>query len=96
MSDSQENQPAGEVEEPKQLQLRVKDSNGNEVLFRVKSTTKLSKLMDAYCTRVGKDRTAVRFLFDGERIKGDQTPADLEMEDNDEVDAMVEQQGGHQ
>ena len=48
----------------------------------------------AFCTRNGVATTAVRFLFDGNRINPSQTPEDLEMEDNDVIDVMVEQQGG--
>ena len=35
-----------------------------------------------------------RFIFDGERVKEDDTPESLEMENGDEIDAMVEQTGG--
>ena len=35
-----------------------------------------------------------RFMFDGERINQEQTPADLGLEDGDQIDAMVEQLGG--
>ena len=31
-----------------------------------------------------------RFIFDGERIKDDDTPDGLEMENGDEIDVMVE------
>ena len=37
---------------------------------------------------------SVRFLFDGNRISPNQTPEELDMEDNDVIDVMVEQQGG--
>ena len=33
-------------------------------------------------------------FFDGERIKDDDTPDTLEMENGDEIDVMVEQTGG--
>jgi len=76
------------------LNLKVKSSDGNEVFFKVKPSTPFSKVMAAYCKKVGADRTSVRFLFDGTRIRDDQTPGQLEMEDEDEIDAMVEQTGG--
>lgn len=76
------------------LNLKVKSQDGNAVYFKVKKSTQLRKLMDAYCKRVGKDINEVRFLFDGNRIEGEQTPQDLEMEDDDEIDAMVAQTGG--
>merc|ERR1719361_869839 len=92
-----ENQNAA-AEQPKKddvhINLKVKSQDGNEVYFKVKHTTKLSKLMNAYCNRVGKELSAVRFLFDGERLQPDATPEQLDMEDEDEIDAMVEQHGG--
>ena len=36
----------------------------------------------------------VRFMFDGERIGDENTPADLGLEDGDQIDAMVTQIGG--
>merc|ERR1711933_558302 len=77
------------------LNLKVKAQDGTEVYFKVKETTKLKKLMDAYCARVGKEAGSIRFLFDGDRIAPDSTPNDLGMEDEDEIDAMVEQHGGY-
>merc|ERR1719317_103628 len=77
------------------LNLKVKSQDGNEVYFKVKKTTQLGKLMNAYCSRVGKDMSTVRFLFDGERIQNEATPEQLDMEDEDEIDAMVEQHGGY-
>jgi small ubiquitin-related modifier len=46
--------------------------------------------MDAYCARQAISPNTVRFLFDGERLQESATPKDLEMEDGDEIDAMVE------
>lgn len=50
--------------------------------------------MDAYCQREGLPPDSVRFLYDGERINRDQTPEELDMQDGDEIDALVEQTGG--
>jgi hypothetical protein len=33
--------------------------------------------MSAYCKKVGADMESVRFLFDGQRLRPDQTPADV-------------------
>lgn len=76
------------------LNLKVKSQDGNEVYFKVKRTTQFSKVMMAYCKKVGQDVESVRFLFDGQRLRPDQTPADLDMEDEDEIHAMVQQTGG--
>ena len=50
--------------------------------------------MDAYCNRNGYPITSVRFIYEGESIKDSDTPESLKMEDNDEIDAMIEQHGG--
>ena len=59
----------------------------------MRMTTKFERLMSAFCTRHGIHLASVRFLFDGSRIIGRQTPQELEMEDGDTIDVMVEQQG---
>ena len=76
------------------INLKVIDQQGNEIFFKCKRTTALSKLMNAYCQRQGMDMKSVRFLFDGERLQEHQTPAEREMEDNDAIDVMVQQEGG--
>ncbi|KAJ2400158.1 dolichyl-phosphate-mannose-protein mannosyltransferase pmt3 [Coemansia sp. RSA 2559] len=68
--------------------------DNSEVMFKIKRSTKLAKLMQAYCARAGKSFDTVRFLVDGERINGDSTPDSLGLEDGDAIDAMTEQIGG--
>ena len=51
--------------------------------------------MEAYCQRQGLSNNQCRFIFDGERIKDDDTPETLEMDNGDEIDVMVEQTGGY-
>lgn len=72
----------------------VSDRDGNEVFFRIKRSTQLKKLMNAYCDRQSVDFNSIAFLFDGRRLRGEQTPDELEMEDGDEIDAMLHQTGG--
>ena len=43
---------------------------------------------------MGVQPGAYRFLFDGNRIKPEDSPASLELDDMDCIDAMVFQQGG--
>ncbi|RXW19028.1 hypothetical protein EST38_g6820 [Candolleomyces aberdarensis] len=76
------------------INIKVVSSTGEEVFFKIKRSTKLSKLQGAYASKVGKDVGSIRFLYDGERIQEDDTPASLDMEDNDTIDVMVEQVGG--
>jgi len=76
------------------INIKVMSSTGEEVFFKIKRSTKLSKLQGAYANKVGKDVGSIRFLYDGSRINDDDTPTSLDMEDNDTIDVMVEQVGG--
>ena len=62
--------PAGAVEH---LNIKVTDNN-NEVFFKIKRSTKLDKLMSAFCDRQGKALSSVRFLFEGQRVQPTDTP----------------------
>ena len=68
--------------------------NGEETFFKVKANTKMSKVFNAYAKRKGVQGNALRFLLDGQRINAEQTPGDLELEDQDQIDCVLEQQGG--
>nr|ATZ71030.1 small ubiquitin-related modifier [Litchi chinensis] len=76
------------------INLKVKGQDGNEVFFRIKRSTQLKKLMNAYCDRQSVELNSIAFLFDGRRLRAEQTPDELEMEDGDEIDAMLHQTGG--
>ena len=55
------------------LNIKVTDNN-NEVFFKIKRSTKLEKLMNAFCDRQGKQLSTVRFLFDGQRVRPEDSP----------------------
>mmetsp|Transcript_6484 Transcript_6484/g.6630 ORF Transcript_6484/g.6630 Transcript_6484/m.6630 type:complete len:183 (+) Transcript_6484:63-611(+) len=76
------------------ITLRVRDQTGDEMLFKVKKATKMQKIFDAYASKRGMPTSSLRFMLDGERIKGDQTPKMMELEENDQVDVMLETVGG--
>ncbi|KVI02314.1 Small ubiquitin-related modifier, SUMO, partial [Cynara cardunculus var. scolymus] len=56
------------------INLKVKGQDGNEVFFRIKRSTQLKKLMNAYCDRQSVELNSIAFLFDGRRLRGEQTP----------------------
>ncbi|KAI1081717.1 ubiquitin family protein [Whalleya microplaca] len=89
--------PAGErAEAPagaEHLNIKVTDNN-NEVFFKIKRSTKLEKLMGAFCERQGKNVESVRFLFEGQRVQKSDTPESLEMQDGDTLEVHQEQVGG--
>lgn len=53
--------------------------DGNEVFFRIKRSTQLKKLMNAYCDRQSVDLNSIAFLFDGRRLRGEQTPDEVSL-----------------
>jgi hypothetical protein len=65
--------PEGAGGQSEHLNIKVTDNN-NEVFFKIKRTTALKKLMDAFCERQGKAPSSVRFLFDGSRVAPTDSP----------------------
>ncbi|KAH6575524.1 hypothetical protein BASA50_002969 [Batrachochytrium salamandrivorans] len=92
--------PGGAADEKKSastdqhINVKVMAPDQSEVFFKIKRSTPLLKLMNAYCERQGKQRQTVRFMYDGHRVEEHATPDQLDMEDGDAIDAMVEQLGG--
>ncbi|MCJ1450385.1 hypothetical protein MMC28_000716 [Mycoblastus sanguinarius] len=95
MSDRDQSPAGGNAEEPKSEHLNIKvTDNNNEVFFKIKRTTALSKLMNAFCERQGKSPQSVRFLFDGSRVNPTDSPDSLDMADGDTLEVHQEQIGG--
>uniref|UniRef100_K3X7L8 Ubiquitin-like domain-containing protein n=1 Tax=Globisporangium ultimum (strain ATCC 200006 / CBS 805.95 / DAOM BR144) TaxID=431595 RepID=K3X7L8_GLOUD len=96
MSDETPNDAAnaGGEKKAEAITIRVKDQSGEETFFKVKPNTKMEKIFSAYAQRKGVPVSALRFLLDGTRISGDQTPKMLELEDQDQIDCALEQVGG--
>uniref|UniRef100_A0AAZ3S8Y9 Small ubiquitin-related modifier n=1 Tax=Oncorhynchus tshawytscha TaxID=74940 RepID=A0AAZ3S8Y9_ONCTS len=76
------------------INLKVAGQDGSVVQFKIKRHTPLSKLMKAYCERQGLTIRQIRFRFDGQPINETDTPAQLEMEDEDTIDVFQQQTGG--
>ena len=76
------------------ITIKVRDQTGDEMFFKVKKTTKMSKIFDAYAQRRGIATSSIRFALDGQRIQPDSTPKMLELEENDQIDVMLEAVGG--
>lgn len=75
--------------------LKVRNTDGHTVYRTMRRTEQLQGLMDFYYASVpAVQRGTGRFLYDGGRLRGWQTPAELQMEDGDEVDFFTELLGG--
>ena len=78
---------------PSSLNIRLRDQTGEETFFKVKTTTKLDKVFNAFATRKGVAASDLRFLLEGARVRGDQTVADIGMEDDGQIDCMCRLSG---
>ena len=84
----------GEGARGEHLTLKVIGQDGHEVFFKMRRAAPLKKLMNAYCERQNVSFGQIRFLYDCVRLQPENTPASMEMEDGDAVDAMLNMQGG--
>jgi len=50
VSDDEDSKDAAKTEISAQIQITLKNQTGDEMSFKIKKTTKLSKVFDAYCT----------------------------------------------
>uniref|UniRef100_A0A8C2VNM1 Small ubiquitin-related modifier n=1 Tax=Chinchilla lanigera TaxID=34839 RepID=A0A8C2VNM1_CHILA len=71
------------------INLKVAGHDGSVVQFKIKRHTPLSELMKGLSAR------QIRFRFDGQPINEIDTPAQLEMEDEDTTDVFQRQTGGN-
>jgi len=67
---------------------------GQTCTVKVKSTTPLKKVFEAAEKRFGRDPGTFKFIYDGERLQPQDTPAERGMESGDIIDAHLEQLGG--
>ena len=75
------------------LTIKVKDQNGEEIHFKITPSTKFEKVFNAYAQRKGMSSVDFRYRFEGYHVDGYHTPLDLDMEDDDVIDAYLEQCG---
>ncbi|KAF7935187.1 uncharacterized protein EAE97_008094 [Botrytis byssoidea] len=100
-SASRENKPepgtgnGASTGKPKTVSVTVVDQQGDEITFKIKRAKPMLKIMEAYCQHkeIG-DSQSVRFLYDGTRVKKEDTADSLEMDVEARLDVFLEQQGG--
>ena len=83
----------GAVYNDEYIRVRVVAQSGDEIHFRVKQTTKMGKLKESYCERLGVPVNSLQFRFVGRRINDDDTPQTIGLEQDDNIKA-VDVQGG--
>ena len=59
--------------------FRIRDDEANELHFKVSMGIRLQKVFDVYASKKTLTVSALKFLFDGQRLVGDMTPESLGM-----------------
>ena len=77
------------TEESRDLTIKIRGALGEQVLFKIKSNTKLWSVFRSYAkhSRIGLE--VLTFLLDGQYVDGDSTANDLELEHGSEIDACL-------
>eukprot|EP01040_Poterioochromonas_malhamensis_P010017 gene10017-10887_t len=94
VSSSSEKIKKEEAEEDKVITVKLRTQGGEESHFKVKRTTPMRKIFQAFADRQGSSRHHFTFHLDGERIQEDATPQLLSMDEGDQIDVFMEQVGG--
>ena len=76
------------------ITICVKNQTGEETMFKIKQSTKMSTVFTAHAQQNSVDVKSVRFLLDGERINETDTPEMLELQDGEQIDCVLQQVGG--
>ena len=73
----------------------MRSEDGNQTLFKVKPTTSLRKLLDAYLYKNGKSHHDLRFIHRGAALPPEASAslAESGMSDGDEIDTILAQIG---
>lgn len=94
--------PSPKEKRTDQIDVHVVEQSGTEIVFRLKPTYPISKLINAFCKRKQCSIDTYRFLHNGNRlgsnsenIKGSHsTIQQLGIQDGDVIDVMASQTGG--
>lgn len=82
--------PDSVEEDENSIEIKVQGKEpDSKKTFRILKTDQLEKLMTAYCEYRKLPRSRIKFFFDGEDLKGGETPEQLDMEHEDVIDVQV-------
>ena len=70
------------------------EPSGNYLTFPSYINRSLRTAMKQFCSQTNLELAGLRFLWDGRRLRGDDTPEELEMEEGDVIEVFQQQDGG--
>lgn len=76
------------------MNLKLSYNQGECMFFKVRNTTPMQTVMDNFSERIETPLQFLKFIIDGYRIKGTDTPKLLELNDEDQIDVFIETIGG--
>eukprot|EP00897_Mesotaenium_endlicherianum_P008916 jgi/Mesen1/8052/ME000043S07439 len=68
------------------IMLKMVTADGPDLFFRVRPNESFGRLFGGYAKKVDSTVDKLQFLFDGKVIKVEETPACLELEDEDQIE----------
>ena len=68
------------------IKIKVVGQDSNEINFKVKQTTQMVKLKISYSQEVGVSMNTLCFIFKGQILENEDTPATLKMEQDDSIE----------
>ena len=72
------------------VNLRIRDADGKETMFKVKKKTRVEKIFQAYADFEDVSLSSLVFYLDGEKIDDyTATPITLELEDDEQIDVRI-------
>jgi Ubiquitin-2 like Rad60 SUMO-like len=92
-ADAQEAAPSAEEDKDLRITISVRACNGEAMFFRVKPHARMSKVFTAYAANTEVQVTSLAFYLDGTRINGEGTVQELELKEDDTIDAVLEREG---
>ena len=66
--------------------ITLKDIDGEKTLFKMKKTSRMTKMFEAYSVRMNTPVSNLQFILNGEKIEdSNATPMSLELESDDVI-----------
>jgi hypothetical protein len=75
------------------ITLNIRLPSGDDLIFKVTQGTPMDKIFMATASRLGVDKSVLRFIHQGRQLKSYEKPYMFDMEDGDVIDSMMEQCG---
>lgn len=81
------------MEEKDYVNIKARGAN-TVIYFKVKRSSTILKIAQAYCAKTQTNIDVSRFIFEGRRLQMCETVEEIGLRDDDEIDVMITQMGG--